>query len=102
MQNVQCEKNFGNVFLRHLGESSSYFPNPALDHEGAPPLAIPPLYFSKFSWIMLQNLAQALCNAWDGALCDKNSNSWELLFIVMESFVLNMTRLLRSDPEMIR
>ena len=44
MQNVQCEKNFGNVFLGHLGESSSYFPNPALDHEGAPPPPHPPPY----------------------------------------------------------
>ena len=33
----------------------------------------------------------------------KNSNSWELLFIVViESFVLNVTRLLRSDSETIK
>ena len=42
MQNVQCEKNVGNVFLGHLGESSSYFPNPALNYEGAPPPPLPP------------------------------------------------------------
>ena len=29
-------KNSGNVFLGHLGESSSYFPNTALGH-GVPP-----------------------------------------------------------------
>ena len=33
----------------------------------------------------------------------KNGNSWELLFIVViESFVLNVTRLLRSDSETIK
>ena len=40
-KSLMQKKNSGNVFLGHLGESSSYFPNPALDHGGAPP-PIPP------------------------------------------------------------
>ena len=35
------KKNSANIFFGHLGESSSYFPNTAFDHGGAPiPLRI--------------------------------------------------------------
>ena len=33
---LNVKKTSGNIFLGHLGESSSDFPNPALDHGGAP------------------------------------------------------------------
>ena len=53
---IYCEKNSGNVFLGHLGQSSSYFPNTVLDHGG------PSQYLLEFLWIMLHCLAKAFCN----------------------------------------
>ena len=61
----------------------------ALDHEGAAQ------DLSKFSWIMLQYSVEALCNILEELFCQKkNENSWKLLTVITERFVLNVTWLL--------
>ena len=55
MQKAECEKNSGNQFLGHQGEFF-IFSQPFTGSWGCPQ------YFPEFLQIMLQNLAQALCN----------------------------------------
>ena len=55
-----------------------------------------PQYLLEFLWVILHYSVQAVCNIYDGALCNKKKgNSWKLLLnVIAESFALNVTGLL--------